>query len=85
MTIKFNVEQFSKTLKKGYTLEDLLIILMLEQKDMTMEEIQTNLNTCNRTIYRRFKILKEKDFIKSYRKSYINHYTLREKVDKIWD
>jgi transcriptional antiterminator len=85
MTIQFNIEQFSRVLKKGHTLEDLLIILMLEQKDMTIKEIQNNLNLCDRTIYRRFKVLKDKDYIKTYRKAYINHYKLREEVDKIWD
>lgn len=85
MQISFDTKSFQKALKKGYFIQDILILLYLETKPLTLDELEEKLDLSKRTIFRSLKKLRENGYILQQYKGVKKLHIITEKTDELWD
>lgn len=83
--ININPIQFGKAVKKGISVNELLIVLYLEDSSKSKKQLQELLNLTDRSIYRYINDLVSKGYVEKHYKSVNIHYFLTPKSDEIWD
>lgn len=84
MKISFETKTFSKALRKGIKIEQLLLIIALE-KVLTREDMMLAFNLSERTLSKHLRDLESKGYIEKFRRDTYLYFKLKPEVDSIWD